>query len=124
MNHGSNSSVYIEKKRQKRGGVVSLSTTCLLPEPTSLLDTFCIWRTSDLSVQVQRHPHASPVKIEKGRHSFFSPFLSFLDTTAIISYKTDKRVKAETFHGESCATSCQISELHLVQILTQTIELQ
>jgi len=55
---------------------------------------------------------------------FFSPFLSFLDTTAIISYKTDKRVKAETFHGESCATSCQISELHLVQILTQTIELQ
>jgi len=79
MNHGSNSIVYIEtKKKTKKRGIVSLSTTCLLPEPTSLLDTFCIWRTSELSVQVQRHPHASPVKIEKGRHSFFFsfPFLS------------------------------------------------
>ena len=93
MNHGSNSSVYIEtKKKTKKRGIVSLSTTCLLPEPTSLLDTFCIWRTSELSVQVQRRSTCFSCKNRKGMPLFFSfRFLSFLDTTAIISYKNGQK---------------------------------
>jgi hypothetical protein len=78
MNHGSNSSVYIEtKKKTEKREVLSafLQLVCYLNLHLSLIH-FASGERVNYLYRYSGDPLASPVKIEKGCHSF-SPFVSF-----------------------------------------------